>query len=162
MFPWREWSCSGDAGKSSRELLKAGWGQWLNVAVQSLSCVQLFVTPWTAARQASLSITNSRSLLKLMFIESVMPSNYLILCGPLLLPPSIFLSIRVFSNESVLPIRWPKYMSFSTSPSSEYSVIGQRNKKHCATEESDYPEGRGQGGGELGTSWALSWALACR
>ena len=128
----------------------------LTHSVQSLSHVQLYETPLTEAHQASLSITNSQNLFKLMTIESVMPSNYLILCGPLLLPPSIFLSIRVFSNESVLPIRWPKYMSFSTSPSSEYSVIGQRNKKHCATEESDYPEGRGQGGGELGTSWALS------
>ena len=77
-------------------------------SVQSLSRVQLFATPWTAARQASLSITNSRSLLKLMSIELVMPSNHLILCRPLLLP-SIFPSIRVFSNVSVLPIRWPKY-----------------------------------------------------
>ena len=77
--------------------------------VQLLSCVQLFVTPWTAARQASLSITNSQSLLKLMSIESVMPSNHLTLCCPLLLQPSIFPSIMVFSNESVLCIRWPKY-----------------------------------------------------
>ena len=82
-------------------------------SVQSLSCVWLFVTPWTAARQASLSITNSRSLLKLMSIELVMPSNHLILCHPFLLLPSIFPSIRVFSNESVLCIRWPKYWSFS-------------------------------------------------
>ena len=81
--------------------------------------------PSTAARQASLSITNSRSLLKLMSIESVMPSNHLILCRPLLLPPSIFPSIRVFSNESVLHIRWPKYwsFSFSISPSNEYSEL---------------------------------------
>ena len=81
------------------------------------------VTPWTAQHQASLSITNSRSLLKLMSIESVMPSNHLILCQPLLLPPSIFPSIRVFSNESVPHIRWPKYwsFSFSISPSNEYS-----------------------------------------
>ena len=79
-------------------------------------------TPWTAAYQASLSITNSRSLLKLMSFESVMPSNHLILCYPLLLPPSIFPSIRVFSNELVLPIRWPKYwsFSFSISPSNEH------------------------------------------
>jgi len=77
--------------------------------VQLLSHVQLFATPWTEARQASLSITNSRSLLKLMSIESVMPSNHLILCRPLLPPPSIFASIRVFSNELVLRIRWPKY-----------------------------------------------------
>ena len=82
-------------------------------SVQSLSCVQLFVTPWTAACQASLSITNSQSLLKLMSIESVMPSIHLILCRPLLLPPSIFPSIKVFSNELALRIRWPKYWSFS-------------------------------------------------
>ena len=91
-------------------------------SVQSLSCVQLFVTPWTGALQASLPITNSWSLLKLMSIEIVMPSNCLILCCPLLLLPSIFPSIRVFSNESVLPIRWPEYwsFSFSISPSNEY------------------------------------------
>ena len=90
-------------------------------SVQSLSRVRLFATPWTAARQASLSITNSQSLLKLMSIVSVMPSNHLILCHPLLLP-SIFPSIRVFSNESALHIRWPKYWSFSfnISPSDEY------------------------------------------
>ena len=94
-------------------------------SVQSLSCVWLFATPWTAARQASLSITNSWSLLKLMSMESVMPFNRLILCHPLLLLPSIFPSIRVFSNESVLHIRWPKYWSFSfnISPSSEYSRL---------------------------------------
>ena len=82
-------------------------------------------TPWIVARQASLSITNSRSSLKLMPIESVMLSNHLILCCPLLLPPSIFPSIRVFSNESVLHIRWPKYwsFSFSISPSNEYSGL---------------------------------------
>ena len=87
------------------------------------SRVQLFVTPWTAACQASLSITNCWSLLKLMSVESVMPSNQLILCCPLLLLPSICPSIRVFSNESVLCIRWPKYcsFSFSISPSSDYS-----------------------------------------
>ena len=89
--------------------------------VQSLSCVQLFAMPWPAERQASLSITNSWSLLKLMFIESVMPSNHLILCHPLLLLPSIFPSIRVFSNEPALHIRWPKYWSFicNISPSNE-------------------------------------------
>ena len=94
-------------------------------SVQSLSRVQLFVTPWTGACQASLSITNSQSLLKLMSIELVMPSNCLILCHPLLLLPSIFLSIRGFSNESVLHIRWPKYwsFSFSISPSNEYSGL---------------------------------------
>ena len=91
-------------------------------SVQSLSHIRLFATPWTAAHQASLYITNSRSLLKLMSIELVMPSNYLILCHPLLLLPSIFPSIRVFSNESVLGIRWPKDWSFSfnISPSSEH------------------------------------------
>ena len=92
-------------------------------SVQSLSRVQLFATPWTAARQASLSITNSQSLFKLMCIESVMLSNHLILCCPLLLLPSIFPSIRVFSNESALRIRWPKYWSFSISPSNEYSGL---------------------------------------
>ena len=94
-------------------------------SVQSLSRVQLFATPWTAAHQASLSITNSQSLLKLMSIELVMPSNHLILCRPLLLPPSIFPSIRVFANESVLRIRWPKYwsFSFSISPSNDYSGL---------------------------------------
>ena len=87
-----------------------------------LYCVQLFVIPWTVARQASLSIINPWSLLKLMSIESVMPSNHLILCNPLLLSPSIFPSMRVFSNESALHIRWPKYwsFSFSISPSNEY------------------------------------------
>ena len=94
-------------------------------SVQLLSHVWLFVTPGTAAHQASLSITNSRSSLKLMSIESVMPSNHLILCCPLLLLPSIFPSIRVFSNVSVLCIRWPKYwsFSFSISPSNEYSGL---------------------------------------
>ena len=94
-------------------------------SVQLLSCVQLFSIPWTAARQASLSITNSWSSLKLMSIESVMPSNHLILCRPLFLLPSIFPSIRVFFNESILYIRWPKYWSFifSISPSKEYSGL---------------------------------------
>ena len=97
----------------------------VSVSVQSLSHVWLFVTPWTAACQASLSITNSQSLLKLMSIELVMPSNHFILCCSLLLPSSIFLSIRVFSNESALRIRWPKYwsFSFSISPSNEYSGL---------------------------------------
>ena len=91
--------------------------------VQSLSRVRLSATPWTATRQASLSITNSQSLLKLMFIESVMPSSHHILCHPLLLP-SIFPSIRVFSDESVLHIRWPKYWSFNfISPSNEHSGL---------------------------------------
>ena len=94
-------------------------------SVQLFSCVQFFVTPWTAAHQASLSITNSWSLLKLMSIESVMPSNHLILCHSLLLLPSIFPSIRVFSSESVLHIRWPKCWSFSfnINPSNEYSGL---------------------------------------
>ena len=94
-------------------------------SIQSLSCVRLFATPWTAAHQASLSIPNSRSLLRLMSIESVTPSNHLILCHPLLLLPSIFPSIRVFSNESALPIRISKYwsFSFSISPSNEYSGL---------------------------------------
>ena len=94
-------------------------------SVQPLNRVRLFETPWTVACQASLSITNSRSLLKLMFIESVMPSNHLNLCRSLFLLPSIFPSIRVFSSESVHPIRWPKYYSFSfnISPSNEYSGL---------------------------------------
>ena len=93
------------------------------VVVQSLGRVQLFVTPWTAARQSSLSLTISWSLLKLMSIESVMPSNHLILCHPLVHLPSVFPIIRVFSSESVLHIRWPEYWSFnfSISPSNEYS-----------------------------------------
>ena len=109
---YTEWS------KSERE-------KQIEYSAQSLSRVWLFATPWTAARQGSLSITNSRSLLKLMSIESVIPSNYLILCRPLLLLPSIFPSIRVFSDESVLHIRWPKYWSFSfnISPSNEYSGL---------------------------------------
>ena len=93
------------------------------VVVQSLSCVQPFVTPWTGAHQASLSITISQILLKLMCTESVMPSNLLILCHPLLLLHSVFPSIRVFSNQSALCIRWPKYWSFSISPSNEYSGL---------------------------------------
>ena len=95
------------------------------VVVQLLSRVCLFVTPWTATCQPSLSFTISWSLLKLMSVESVMPSNHLILCYPLLLLPSIFPSIRVFSNESALYIRWPKYWSFnfSISPSNEYSGL---------------------------------------
>ena len=92
-------------------------------SIQSLSSVRLFVTPWIAACQASLSITNFQSLLKLMSIVSMMPSNHLILCRPLLLPPSIFPNIRVSFNELVLQIRWPKFCSFSISPSSEYSGL---------------------------------------
>ena len=91
----------------------------------SLNCFRLFVTPWTAALQASLSTTNSPSLLKLMSIESVMPTNHLIFCRPFLLLPYIFPSIRIFSIESFLHIRWPKYrsFSFSSSPSNEYSGL---------------------------------------
>ena len=94
-------------------------------SVQSLSRVWLFATPWTAAWQASLSITNFRSLLKLMSIESMMPSNHLILCSSLLLPPSTFTSIRVFCNEWAIGIRWPKYqsLSFNISPSKEHLVL---------------------------------------
>jgi len=102
-----------------------GWGTKIPhvTSVQSLSRIWLFVTPWTAARQASLSVTNSQSSLKLISIELVMSSSHLILCRPLLLPPSNFPSIRVFSKESVLRIRWPKHwsFSFSISPSSGYS-----------------------------------------
>ena len=110
-------------------LVKQPCPKWLSgvqsSSVQSLSHVRLFATPWTAACQASLSITNSRSSLKLMSIESVMPSSHLILCHPLLLLPSVFPSIRVFSSESALHIRWPKYwsFSFSISPSNEYSGL---------------------------------------
>ena len=122
-------------GSSVQGVFQARVLEWVAIAfsgsvfeitsVQSLSRVQLFSTPWTAAHQASLSITNSQSLLTLMSIESVMPSNHLILCRPLLLLPSIFPSTRVFSNESVLRIRWPKYWSFSfnISPSNEYSGL---------------------------------------
>ena len=97
----------------------------LSSSVQSVSCVRLFVTPWTAARHSSLSITNSQSLLKLMSIKSLMPSNHLILCHPLLFLPSVFPSIRVFWNKSALCIRWPKYWSFNFSicPSNKYSGL---------------------------------------
>ena len=112
-------------GISSLVLTKPLWSITQYQSVQSLNRVRLCVTPWTAARQASLSITNSWSPPKPMSIESVMPSNHLILCCPLLLLPSIFPSIKVFSNESVLHIRWPKYWSFSFSirPSNEYSGL---------------------------------------
>ena len=119
--------CSADGNEKGKEASafpsSALWAQFSSV--QSLSRVQLFATPWTAAGQASLYITNSRSLLKLMSIESVMPSNHLILCHPLLLSPSIFPSIRVFSSESALCIRWPNYWSFgfSIGPSNEYSGL---------------------------------------
>ena len=105
---------------------EGSWYPWFQFSsVQLLSCVQLFVTPWTAALQVSLTITNPRSLLKLMSIDSVMPSNHLTLCRPLFLLPSHFPSIRVFSRESLLCIRWRKYWScsFSISPSNEYSGL---------------------------------------
>ena len=127
-FNWTEpWG-----SQSFRETSVHCWSHWTsgfalsNVnSVQSLSRVRLFVTPWTAARQAPVSITNSWSLLKCMSIESVMPSNHLILCCPLLLLPSLFPSIGIFSNESLLCIRWPKYWSFSfnISLSNEYSGL---------------------------------------
>ena len=103
-----------------------GFSELMSVQFSSVAqSVRLFETPWTAACQASLSITNSQSFLKLMSIESVMPSSHLILCRPLLLPPSISPSIRVFSNQSVLHVRWPKYwnFSFNISPSNEYSGL---------------------------------------
>ena len=111
-------------GKNQRTRKKCGKiKKILLSSVQSHNCVQLFVTVWTAARQASLSITISWSLLKLTSIESVMPYNHLILCCPLLLLPSTFPSIRLFSNESVLHIKWPKYWNFSISPSNQYSGL---------------------------------------
>ena len=97
--------------------------QIMKTTLSLFSCVQLFVTLWSAPHQASLSFTISQSLLKLMSIESMMPSNHLILCHPFLLPPSIFPSIRVFSSESALHIRWAKYWRFSISPSNEYSGL---------------------------------------
>ena len=111
--------------KNVKTKRKRGLGFYCFVVVQLLSHIWHFVTPWTVARQASLSFTVSQSLLRFMFIESVMLSNHLILCHLLLLLPSIFPSIRVFSNESVLRIRWPKYciFSFSISPSHEYSRL---------------------------------------
>ena len=112
-------------GRQERTGLRQWGSKGQFSSVQSLSHVSLSATPWTAARQASLSITSSWGLLKLMSIELVVPSNHLILCCPLLLPPSIFPSIRVFSNESVFHIRWPKYWSVSSSisPSNEYSGL---------------------------------------
>ena len=118
----KQWIAVGD--RMGRNSQKQPSSQ-VDLQFQSLSRVQFFATPWTAAHQASLSVNNSQSLLKLMSIESVIPSNHLILSRPLLLPPSIFPSIRVFSIESVLHIRWPKYWSFSfrISPSNEYSGL---------------------------------------
>ena len=119
-------TAEGDCSHEIKRLLLLGRKVMTNFSsVQSLSRVWILVTPWTAACQASLSITNSQSLLKLLSIESAMPLNHLILCRPLLLLPSIFPSIRFFSDESVLHIRWPKYwsFSFSISPSNEYSGL---------------------------------------
>ena len=115
-------SCGQLYGKPNSQ--NVTWEPFLS-SVQSLSCVWLFATPWIAARQTSLSIINSQSLLKLMSIESVMPSNHLILCRPFLLLPSVFPSIIVFSKESVLHGRWPEYwsFSFSISPSNKYSGL---------------------------------------
>ena len=118
-IPWRESLCSFFFFLEYVHFLVTKGADCFS-SVQSLSHLWLFVNPWTAACQASLSITKSRSLLKLMSIESVMPSNHLILCRPLLFPPSIFPSIRVFSNESVLCITWLEYWSFSFSPYNEY------------------------------------------
>ena len=114
--------------------------QSVSQSVQLLSRVRLFVTPWTAVHQASPSITNSQSLLKLMSIESVMPSNHLIFCRPLLLPPSIFPRIRVFTNEPVLHIRWPKYWGFSfrISASNEYSLHTFYSQKYWARDKLYY------------------------
>ena len=137
ILAWRTPWIEKPSGLQSIGLQRVGhdWSDWVHTytfiicvwlsSVQSLSRVQLFVTPWTAARQASLSTTNSWSLLTLMSVKSVMPSNHLIPSYPLLLSPSIFPSIRVFSSESVLHIRWPKYwsFSFSISPSNEYSGL---------------------------------------
>ena len=116
--------CCSPWGRKESDMTEVTIMQFV-VVVQLLSHVQLLATPWTAARQASLSITNSQSLLKLMSIGLVMPSDHFILCHPYLLLPSIFLSIRIFSKESVLHIRWPKYwsLSFSISPSNEYSRL---------------------------------------
>ena len=125
-FPFTTPHHSVDSQRERKALCPLQKGHIQSVqSVQLLSCVRLFATPWTAAHQASLSITNSWSLLKLMSIESMMPSNHLILCRLLLVAPSLFPSIRVFSNESVLRVRWPKYWSFSfnISPSNEYSGL---------------------------------------
>ena len=123
----RDWICISYVSCIGRQVLYTSttWEAPLLSSVRSLSCVPLFAVPWAAECQASLPFTNSQSLLKCMSIESVMPSIHLILCRPLLFLPSIFPSIRAFSNESVLHIRWPKYWSFSFSitPSNEYSEL---------------------------------------
>ena len=131
------------------------------VVVQLLSCVQLFGTPWTAAHQAYLSITISRSLHKLLSVELVMPSNHLLLCCPLLLMPSIFPSIRVFSNELVLCIRWPKHwsFSFSNSPSNDpESSVGKESA--CDAGDPSQIPGSGKSAGEgIGYPCQYSWAF---
>ena len=125
----QNWSIKERQGQSSTLPLKyrtlTGWVFFCLFVFQSLNCVLLFATPWTAAHQASLSFTISQCLLKLISFDSVMPSNKLILCHPFLLLPSIFPNLRVFSNESALCIRWPKYwsFSFSISPSNEHSGL---------------------------------------
>ena len=111
------------AGEARLKHVCSTGGSVIQFVQFSHSVVSNSLTPWTATHQASLSFTISQSLLKLMFIKSVMPSNHLNLCHPLLLLPSVFASIRVFSNESALPIRWPKYLSFSISPPNEYSGL---------------------------------------
>ena len=130
---WRD--CPGDLNWSA--LFPLSWKRRCLLyvfVVQLLSRVRLFGTPWTAAQQASLSFTISLSLLTLMSTESVMPSNHLILCHPLFLLPSIFPSIMVFSSESALHIRWPKYWSFSFSPSNEYSGLSSFRTDRCLCE----------------------------
>ena len=140
-----EWRRHRDAMSWQGQLMVTCLDLFIISSVQWLSHVWLFATPWTAARQASLSITNSRSLPRLMSIKSVMPSSHLILCRPLLLLPSIFPSIWIFSNESVLHIRWPKYWSFnfSISPSKEYSEM----MRTCCTAQ----------GTLLSTPWWSKW-----
>ena len=128
-----------ERGQGRQKRALTAWPHFYNTldSVQLLSHVQLLATAWTAARQASLSITNFQSLLKLMPIKSVMPSHHRILCRPLLLPPSIFPSISVFPNESALHIRWPKYWSFIISLSSEYSEDGITTPSQGCSEYQD-------------------------
>ena len=144
---WTQKGCNSPA-QSLHGVFQMSWQSstiraWLVCSVQLLGRVRLFATPWTAARQPSLSITNSQSLFKLMSIELVMPSNHLILCCPLLLLPSIFSSIRIFSNESALCIRWPKYWScnFSISPSNEYLGLIYNKSYRLIYNKSSYPLG---------------------
>ena len=164
-------------GSSVHGILQARVLEWVAIALStiqvretenqfsSLILVQLFVNPWAAVHQASLSITHSQSLFKLMSVESVIPSNHLILCRPLLLLPSVFSSIRVFSNESVLYIRWPKYWSFSLniSPSNEYSGLisfrmdwlGLLCSPRNSQESSPTPQFKSINSSALSRSWQL-------